>query len=110
MFANFDYSNFPYVIVKLNETIKDDDDFNYLLIKKKKKKEHQYLRKSIIIVKSKIVRYLLELIFKLQSPVADVYLIDNKLQDTIEILKELKFNNLNIINKIKSGNSLIPFL
>ena len=33
MFTNFDYSYFPYVIVKLNDTIKDDDDFNYFLNK-----------------------------------------------------------------------------
>ena len=33
MFSNFNFDFFPYVIVKLNETIKDDDDFNYLINK-----------------------------------------------------------------------------
>lgn len=141
MFANFDYSYFPYVIVKLNKTIKDEEDFNYLLdkwtelyekkenfifvfdttnvgcppikycfklsnfIKKLKKRKEQYLKKSIIIVKSKIVKYLLEFIFKLQGPVADVYIISNDLNETIEILKEKQFDKLNITNKIKSGES-----
>tara|TARA_B100000989_G_C19471004_1_gene440674 strand:+ start:208 stop:606 length:399 start_codon:yes stop_codon:yes gene_type:complete len=31
MFANFDYTNFPIVHIRFNETIENDNDFNYFL-------------------------------------------------------------------------------
>lgn len=42
-----------------------------------KQREIQYLQKSFIIVSSKLVERLLELIFFLQKPVAPVYIIKN---------------------------------
>ena len=146
MFANFDYTNFPYVIVKLNETIKDDDDFNYFLnkwselyenkkdyifvfdttnvgfppikycfklsifIKTLRQQQKQYLKKSYIIVKSNTVRYLLDLIFKLQPPIADVKIVDNDLDETINFLKSDKSEKLNVITEIKSKKPFFSFL
>ncbi len=43
-----------------------------------KQREIQYLQQSFIIVSSKIVERLLELIFFLQKPVAPVYIINNQ--------------------------------
>ena len=51
-----------------------------------KQREIQYLQKSYIIVNSKLVQNLLEIIFFLQKPVAPVYLITEK-EDNIQILK-----------------------
>lgn len=48
----------------------------------------QYLQKSIIIVSSKYVRYLLSIIFKITKPVAVVY-IYNKDDVSININKEI---------------------
>ena len=65
-------------------------------IKTLKKRETQYLQKSIIIINSKIVKFLLEVIFFIQRPVAPVYIINTNFityQNAIE-----KINN-NIIDK-----------
>ena len=43
-------------------------------IKQLKKKEHQYLKGTIIIVKNQYIRYLLNIVFSITRPVADVYL------------------------------------
>lgn len=43
-------------------------------IKQLKKKEHQYLKGTIIIVKNQYVRFLLNIVFSITRPVADVYL------------------------------------
>ena len=43
-----------------------------------KRREIQYLQQSFIIVSSKLVERLLELIFFLQKPVAPVYIINNR--------------------------------
>ncbi len=59
-----------------------------LFIYNLKMKKVQYLRKSYIIVASKIVQNLLEIIFFLQKPVAPVYLIKEK-EDNIQILKTI---------------------
>lgn len=139
MFTNFNFDYFPYVIVKLNETIKDDDDFNYFLnkweelyknkknfififdtqnvgfppikycykltmfIKELKKQKIQYLEKSYIIVKSNNVKHLLNLIFKIQSPIADVYLTDTNVANI------LSKKNINIINHFKPSDSFFSF-
>ena len=52
------------------------------------KKKYNTLKKSYIIVNSKIVRNLLELIFIVQKPVAPVYLIKEK-EYVIQILKKI---------------------
>ena len=45
--------------------------------KKRKKEGTQYLQGSIIIVNSSLTRFFLKIIFLLQRPVADVYLVNN---------------------------------
>ena len=55
-----------------------------LFIKSLKTRNRQYLKKSIIIIKNKFARALLDLIFLIQSPVAPVYIIqDHELVETI---------------------------
>ena len=57
-------------------------------IKELKRKEH-YLKSSIIIVENKYLRFLLNLIFKLQKPVADVYLTRDSSDKHIETLRSV---------------------
>lgn len=45
-------------------------------IKNLRKKDYQYLQKSIILINRNKVRWMLDFIFSIQPPVADVYLID----------------------------------
>ena len=113
MFADFDYSQFPNVKVKLNNII-DDDDFDEFLkewlklyikkekylfifdttnvsnvplkysirmaefIKELKKNKIQYLEKSIILINNSFVKQMLNIILRLQSPAAPIYLISNE--------------------------------
>tara|TARA_Y200000002_G_scaffold338590_1_gene308044 strand:- start:174 stop:584 length:411 start_codon:yes stop_codon:yes gene_type:complete len=53
-------------------------------IKKLRKEEKQYLQKSIIIVKSKTVMRLLNLIFFLQAPVAPVVMTEDEKEKVLE--------------------------
>lgn len=57
-------------------------------IKELKRKE-QYLKSSIIIVENKYLRFLLNLIFRLQKPVADVYLTRDSSDKHIETLRSV---------------------
>ena len=57
-------------------------------IKKIKEFPHQYLKKSLIIVSNKYVKYLLSIVFSVQKPIATVYIYDKKPDE------ELNFNNL----------------
>ena len=65
-----------------------------LFIKNLKKREYHYLQKSIIFVKSNIVKRMLDFIFMLQPPVAPVYIINNLdhiqyiLEDNIDVIKK----------------------
>ena len=54
-------------------------------IKELKRKE-QFLKSSIIIVESKYLRFLLDLIFKLQKPVANVYMTRDSSEKHIKLL------------------------
>ena len=66
-----------------------------LFIKSLKTRNRQYLKKSIIIIKNKFARALLDLIFLIQSPVAPVYIIqDHELVDNILENRD-NLNNLN---------------
>ena len=65
-----------------------------LFIKKLKKRDYHYLQKSIIFVKSNIVKRMLDFIFMLQPPVAPVYIINNL--DHIEYILE---DNIDVIKK-----------
>ena len=77
-------------------------------IKELKRKE-QFLQGSIIIVQSKYLRFLLSLIFKLQKPVADVYMTDlysevfiQKLYNNINGNLNMEFSNVTIVRKASS--------
>ena len=68
-------------------------------IKELKKRNKQYLKKSIIIVKNKYVGFLLNIVFNITTPVADVYLLSNNdsiLIDDIENIKNEKMFNQTI--------------
>tara|TARA_B100000902_G_C26717965_1_gene625189 strand:+ start:66 stop:509 length:444 start_codon:yes stop_codon:yes gene_type:complete len=54
-------------------------------IKELRKKEYQYLQKSILLINSNKVKWLLDLIFLIQPPVAPVYIyhIDNGILDNL---------------------------
>lgn len=62
-------------------------------IKKLKKLPYQYLKKSIIIVKNSYITFLLNLVFSITLPVADVYLFSNHtdimITEDIESIKTL---------------------
>ena len=80
-----------------------------LFIKNLKKREYHYLQKSIIFVKSNIVKRMLDFIFMLQPPVAPVYIINNL--DHIQYILE---DNIDAIKKkiitIMPSKSLFKFI
>jgi hypothetical protein len=73
-------------------------------INKLKKFKHQYLQKSLIIVSNKYIRYLLNLIFRIQKPVAPVYIYNIKndsLCNPYDLLNNINNNELNEFSIIK---------
>ena len=81
-------------------------------IKNLRKEKTQYLEKSIIIVKNKLIINMLEFIFLIQPPLANVYLVDNDLnyiENSID-KKEDILTKINIIKNIKPGKPFLPFL
>lgn len=69
---------------------------------------YHYLQKSIIIVNSYFVKNMLSLIFKLQSPIAPVYIVENKDKEYINSLLNNEKNSN--ITCIMPGKSFMPFL
>ena len=65
-------------------------------IKELKKRQIQYLEKSIIIVSNRYIRFLLWLIFKIQKPVAPVYITDISQDIFIKMLNDNIQQGLNI--------------
>ena len=65
-------------------------------IKELKKRQIQYLEKSIIIVSNRYIRFLLWLIFKIQKPVAPVYITDIHQDIFIKMLDDNVQQGLNI--------------
>ena len=65
-------------------------------IKELKKRQIQYLEKSIIIVSNRYIRFLLWLIFKIQKPVAPVYITDIHQDLFIKLLNNNIQQGLNI--------------
>ena len=57
-----------------------------MFIKRLKKREKQYLQKSIILINDNKIKYMLDFIFLVQSPVAPVYIynINNGVLNAIE--------------------------
>ena len=128
LFANFDKSSFPKVLVKFSKNINSFDDYreferewlrcyieekdfyfifdtsnvgfvnpvySYYLtnfIEKVKSLKYDLLKYSIIIVDNWYIKQMLFWVFQVQSPVADVYIVE----------KNVDINNLieNINNKI----------
>lgn len=80
-------------------------DFNY-----------HYLKKSFMLVNNPFINSMLSLIFKLQKPVAPIYIFENKndvkylLDNKSTILDDDFLINLSNFTYISPGNSLIPFL
>lgn len=67
-----------------------------LFIYKLRKKEYQYLQKSVIVLNDNKIQRLLDFIFAIQSPVADVFIYNNN-TDSIEEL-ELFAHNISLVN------------
>ena len=65
-------------------------------IKQLKKRQIQYLEKCIIIVSNRYIRFLLWLIFKIQKPVAPVYITDIHQDLFIKLLSNNIQQGLNI--------------
>ena len=86
----FDTSNVGFIPIKYSIQMS-------LFIKKLRKEKYQYLQKSIIYVNNNIVKRMLDFIFMLQPPVAEVYIIDNK--DYIDLILNNNVDD-NIIKKI----------
>ena len=74
-------------------------------ISKLKKEPKQYLQKSIIIVNNNIVKYMLNIIFTFQSPVASVYIVELNHHTNNNITKIL---NNNVILNDPDITSIIP--
>ena len=70
-------------------------------ISKLKEEKIQFLQKSIIIINNNIVKYMLNIIFNIQKPVAPVYLIELDDNTNIKIIKIINnepiLKNYNII-------------
>lgn len=75
-----------------------------LFIYKLRKKEHQYLQKSVIVLNDNKIQRLLDFIFAIQSPVADVFIYNNN-TDSIEEL-ELFAHNISLVNLEEYNNVL----
>ena len=86
----FDTTNVGYIPLKYSLRMS-------IFIKDLKKQECQYLQKSIILVNSNMVKYMLDFIFMIQPPVAPVYFTNDD--------KEVN----SIINNIDStSTSILP--
>lgn len=77
----FDTTNVGYIPLKYSLRMS-------IFIKDLKKQECQYLQKSIILVNSNMVKYMLDFIFMIQPPVAPVY-ITNDDKDIINIINNI---------------------
>ncbi|MBE29545.1 hypothetical protein CL646_05720 [bacterium] len=74
----FDTSDVGYIPLKYSLRMS-------IFIKNLKKQDFQYLQKSIILVNSNIVKYMLDFIFMIQPPVAPVY-ITNDIEEISDII------------------------
>jgi hypothetical protein len=79
-------------------------------IKKLKKRPYHYLQKSIIILNNEHVKQLLNVIFKLQTPVAPVYLITDDTYINKLLSEEITCEEMTNIICIMPGKSYLPFL
>ena len=82
----FDTTNVGYVPIKYSFKMS-------AFIKNLKRNDYQYLKKSIILVQSNLVKNMLDLIFYIQPPVAPVYLTQNQ-EDINDILNDIISQNI----------------
>ena len=125
--TNSDFSDFLQKWIDLYENQKDftfifdttkveDVPLKYsfkmaMFIKELKKRPYHYLQKSIILVNSKKVKYLLDFIFLMQSPVAPVYILyTEKVDNTQKIYNILNGIIGENVTQINPGRSFLPFL
>jgi hypothetical protein len=84
-----------------------------LFIRNIRQQDPQYLKKSIILINDNRIKRLLDFIFYLQSPVADVFIIntDENIDNYTNKIDEINCDNLteNMIY-IKPNNSVLPFM
>ena len=84
-----------------------------LFIKKLKKYDYQYLDESIILINNPKIQWLLDFIFVLQPPVANVYIYKFKDENINQIIDNNTLSTIknNTITKlIEPGKSFLPFL
>ena len=98
----FDTTNVSYVPFKYSIRMSE------FIRRLKKDYSYHYLQKNIIIVNNSFVKNMLNIIFKLQSPVAPVYILQE--QDKEHINSILNGETIQNIICINPGNSYIPFL
>ena len=87
-----------------------------MFIYKLRKRDHQYLQKSIIVLNDNKIQRLLDFIFAIQSPVADVFIYNNN-TDSIEELEHFA-NTISLVGLeeyenviyVEPNKSFIPFL
>lgn len=79
-------------------------------IKKIRNMPAQYLQKSYIIVENKMILNLLEIIFYLQPPVADVHICYDEISKNNSESIEQDLNNVKIIQTIPTTTPFITFL
>lgn len=140
LFANFDKSSFPKILVKFSKNINSFDDYREferewmrcyidhkdfyfvfdtsdvgfvnpvygyhltIFIEKVKALKYNLLKYSIIIVDNWYIKQMLFWVFQVQSPVADVYIVDknvdtNNLIENINNKVLIKDDNIYIIYK-----------
>ena len=85
----FDTSNVGYIPLKYSLRMS-------IFIKDLKKQEYQYLQKSIILVNSNMVKYMLDFTFMIQPPVAPVY-ITNDDKDINNIINNIDTMSTHIL-------------
>ena len=84
-----------------------------LFIKNIRKKNPQYLKKSIILINNEKIKNLLYIIFTLQGPVADVFIINTEenINDIHPKIDTININNINEnITYIEPNKSLLPWM
>jgi hypothetical protein len=88
----FDTSNMQIISIKYSIMMSK-------FIKDFKKRKIHYLKKSIIIIKNKMIKPLIELIFYIQKPVSNIYITNDNIEDIISKKNLLMDNEVsNIIN------------
>jgi hypothetical protein len=77
-------------------------------IKNLRKKDYHYLQKSVILINNNKVKWLLDFIFTIQPPVADVYIIDtNKTSFTIDNIDNIMGDGVIYIEPSKPFLSIL---